>query len=56
VRRQRTREFVTQSSVPLGLGQIPAMLGHTEQSTFIRSCLRWYGKTPGALRKEGVPG
>ena len=36
----------------LHLSQISALLGYTEQSTFNRSCRRWFGKTPRQYRAE----
>jgi AraC-like DNA-binding protein len=36
----------------LHLSQIAALLGYTEQSTFNRSCRRWFGKTPRQYRAE----
>ena len=36
----------------LQLGQIAGLLGYTEQSTFNRSCRRWFGMTPGDYRAE----
>ncbi|WP_183092360.1 AraC family transcriptional regulator [Nocardioides stalactiti] len=34
----------------LGLSQIAGLLGYAEQSTFNRSCRRWFGKTPRQVR------
>lgn len=34
------------------LSQIASLLGYTEQSTFNRSCRRWFGKTPRQYRAE----
>jgi AraC-like DNA-binding protein len=34
----------------LHLSQIATLLGYTEQSTFNRSCRRWFGKTPRQYR------
>jgi AraC-like DNA-binding protein len=34
------------------LGQIAILLGYTEQSTFNRSCRRWFDKTPRQYRAE----
>jgi AraC-like DNA-binding protein len=34
------------------LSQIAVLLGYTEQSTFNRSCRRWFGKTPRQYRAE----
>ncbi|HYJ56359.1 MAG TPA: AraC family transcriptional regulator [Mycobacterium sp.] len=36
----------------LYLAQITALLGYAEQSTFNRSCRRWFGKTPRQYRAE----
>jgi AraC-like DNA-binding protein len=34
------------------LSQIAVLLGYTEQSTFNRSCRRWFGKTPRQYRSD----
>jgi AraC-like DNA-binding protein len=34
------------------LSQIASLLGYTEQSTFNRSCRRWFGKTPRQYRAD----
>lgn len=39
---------------PLPLAQIAFMLGYSEQSVLNRSCRRWYGCTPVALRAAGA--
>lgn len=36
----------------LSLTQIALMLGYSEQAALTRSCKRWYGCTPSALRKD----
>jgi AraC-like DNA-binding protein len=36
----------------LQLGQISGLLGYAEQSTFNRSCRRWFGATPGEYREQ----
>jgi len=36
----------------LHLAQITALVGYAEQSTFNRSCRRWFGKTPRQYRAE----
>jgi AraC-like DNA-binding protein len=33
------------------LNRIAELLGYTEQSVFSRSCRRWFGATPSALRR-----
>ena len=50
VRRRRAEKLLSEPAIPLN--QIHYLLGYTEQSTFIRSCSRWFGKTPGSIREE----
>ena len=35
----------------LGLAEIASVLGYREQSSLNRSCSRWFGQSPKALRK-----
>jgi AraC-like DNA-binding protein len=48
VRRSRAEQYLAQSGMPLA--ELAAMLGYTEQSSFIRGCRRWFGQTPQAYR------
>ncbi|MES2319400.1 MAG: AraC family transcriptional regulator ligand-binding domain-containing protein [Pseudomonadota bacterium] len=48
VRRSRAEHYLAQSGMPLA--ELAAMLGYTEQSSFIRGCRRWFGTTPQAYR------
>ena len=52
VRRTRAREYLAQSVIPLS--QIAAMLGYSSQTSLNRACLRWFGQTPNALRRQGI--
>lgn len=47
-RRLLAERYLAQSG--LYLGQISGLLGYAEQSAFNRSCRRWFGKTPRAIR------
>ncbi len=44
----RAAEYLTYAAIPLS--QVAAMLGYSEQSSFSRSCRRWFGTTPQAYR------
>lgn len=49
--RERRQQAVRYLAEPgLGLSQISALVGYAEQSTFNRSCQRWFGKTPRQVR------
>jgi len=50
VRRTRAEEYLAHSSMPLA--ELSAMLGYTEQSSFIRGCRRWFGMPPQAYRER----
>lgn len=50
VRMRRAERLLSEHAIPLS--QVHHLLGYTEQSTLIRSCARWFGKTPGVLREE----
>lgn len=49
VRRDEARRYLTTTDMPMG--QIASLLGFAEQATFTRSCRRWWGCTPTALRR-----
>jgi AraC-like DNA-binding protein len=49
LRRKRAAEYLGYHALPLT--QVAALLGYSEQSSFIRACKRWFGKTPTQLRK-----
>ena len=51
LRKHQLVELLEQPDAP-PLIQIAWMLGYTESSTLNRSCLRWFGCTPGMLRKQ----
>lgn len=48
VRRGRAHHYIASSE--LQMSQIAATLGYSEQSTLSRSCRRWFGESPRALR------
>jgi AraC-like DNA-binding protein len=48
VRRERAAHYLGAST--LQMSQIAATLGYTEQSSFSRSCRRWFGQPPRAVR------
>ena len=50
VRREMAQNYLTTSALPLS--QITALLGYSEQSALTRSCRRWFGCKPLALRQE----
>ena len=44
LRRSRAEEYLAYPAIPLT--QVAALLGYTEQSSFIRTCRRWFATTP----------
>ena len=54
VRRTRASEYLAQSVIPLS--QVAALLGYSSQTSLNRACLRWFGQTPNALRRQGSRG
>ena len=53
VRRRNAHRYLTGTDLPLT--RISTLLGFAEQATFTRSCRRWWGTTPTAVRR-GRPG
>ncbi len=51
VRSDRFRELIAQHTVP-SVAQIAQLLGYSEQAALTRSCRRWFGQTPTALRRQ----
>jgi AraC-like DNA-binding protein len=49
VRRAKAEELLTQSN--LSMAQITAALGYREQTSFNRACARWFGASPGQVRR-----
>ena len=54
VRRTRASQYLSQSVIPLS--QVAASLGYSSQTSLNRACLRWFGQTPNALRRQGTGG
>lgn len=52
VRKETALRYLRETRVPMG--QLADLLGFTEQSAFARSCRRWFGMPPSALRRESV--
>lgn len=52
-RRDQAEHYLAESG--LYLSQITGLLGYAEQSTFNRSCQRWFGTTPRRLRSQLPP-
>ena len=50
LRQERARSLLLDSALPLA--EIAAVLGYSEQSSLNRSCTRWFGMSPNALRKS----
>ncbi len=50
VRREEARRYLTTTDMPMS--QVASLLGFAEQATFTRSCRRWWGCTPTALRRS----
>lgn len=51
VRQAESLKWLAEVNTPLA--HIPAFLGLADQAVFTRSCQRWFGKTPAAIRKSG---
>ena len=51
VRKMRAQEYLPLASIPLQ--QVASLLGYSEQSSFSRACLRWFGHPPEQVRKQG---
>ena len=51
VRKMRAQEYLPLASIPLQ--QVASLLGYSEQSSFSRACLRWFGHPPEQARKQG---
>jgi AraC-like DNA-binding protein len=49
VRRERFLELLVQPTRP-SMAQIAMMVGYSEQSVLARSCQRWFGRSPSAIR------
>jgi len=50
VRRARAEEYLRQRQLPLS--QVAELLGYSEPAALSRSCRRWFGDTPKAVRKR----
>ena len=50
VRAELARGYLANEDLPMA--QIAALLDYSEQSALSRSCRRWFGKPPRALRQE----
>ncbi|MBW2235087.1 MAG: AraC family transcriptional regulator [Deltaproteobacteria bacterium] len=50
VRADLARRYLAQAELPLS--QVAGLLDYSEQSAFTRSCRRWFGRPPRALRGE----
>ena len=52
-KRQLAQKFLGQKELPLA--QVSDMLGFADQSSFTRTCKRWFGKTPRQQRMDASP-
>jgi AraC-like DNA-binding protein len=50
VRKRMAEIYLANEIVPLA--QVAHLLGYANQSVLTRSCLRWFGKTPLAMRQQ----
>jgi AraC-like DNA-binding protein len=50
VRETRATELLRHSDV--SMAHIATLLGYTEQASFSRACLRWFGANPSAVRQR----
>lgn len=53
IRKDAALHYLRETKVPLG--QLADILGFSEQSAMTRSCRRWFGVPPSALRQKAVP-
>ena len=53
VRRDEAERYLRETDV--SLGQLAGILGYGEQSVLSRSCRRWFGKSPSAVRRSTRP-
>ncbi|MES2148979.1 MAG: AraC family transcriptional regulator [Pseudomonadota bacterium] len=53
IRRERLLSLFSQAQAP-SMAQVSAMLGYAEQAVLTRSCQRWFGLSPSALRKRAL--
>jgi AraC-like DNA-binding protein len=51
VRKQAALRYLCETRIPLT--QLTSLLGLSEQSALTRSCRRWFGATPSAVRQRG---
>jgi AraC-like DNA-binding protein len=54
VRRDRFLELIAQTTAP-NVAQLAQLLGYSEQAALTRSCRRWFGQTPTAVRGKRTP-
>jgi AraC-like DNA-binding protein len=52
VRKQTALRYLCETRIPLT--QLASLLGLSEQSALTRSCRRWFGDTPSAIRLRGT--
>lgn len=52
VRREQARHWLTATEVPLA--HVADILGFADQTVLCRSCLRWFGRAPRAIRSHGL--
>lgn len=50
VRREMAQRYLSKTQIPLS--QLASMLGLADQSVLTRCCLRWFRKTPSAIRRK----
>jgi AraC-like DNA-binding protein len=50
VRRDMAAAYLRQRNLPLS--QVAELLGYAEPSALSRSCRRWFGETPSAVRRR----
>lgn len=50
VRRHMAEDYLADDTVPLA--HVPDLLGYANQSALNRSCARWFGMTPLAVREQ----
>ncbi len=52
VRKNAAKAYISQSIIPLS--HVAHILGFSDQSTFTRACVRWFGQSPKSMRSEAA--
>lgn len=50
IRRELAEDYLKEGDMPIS--QVAGLIGYGQQSSFNRACVRWFGKSPKAIREE----